>query len=180
MPPRRNPEPGSPQQPGLGKQIALDVARGLEFLHAQHIVHLDLKSPNGAALPCSALPCSAFLGIAGRGRNSRTATGHSASSLQQAHCNAGQHAKGILSKPRGTPDADDDDFHVALSAVLLTGDLRAEIGDVGLARFMPNDYMSAAAAMGTFAWAVRAGCNLLLGCTCMLPSDLRLLNFRPR
>ena len=33
---------------GKGKQIALDVARGLAFLHSQHVVHLDLKSPNGA------------------------------------------------------------------------------------------------------------------------------------
>lgn len=32
---------------GKGKQIALDVARGLEYLHSQHVVHLDLKSPNG-------------------------------------------------------------------------------------------------------------------------------------
>ncbi len=38
--------------PGLGKNIALDIARGLAFLHSQHIVHLDLKSPNGVdALP---------------------------------------------------------------------------------------------------------------------------------
>ncbi len=41
------------RQPGLGKQIALDVARGLDFLHAQHIVHLDMKTPNGAH-DCSA------------------------------------------------------------------------------------------------------------------------------
>ncbi|KAK9802724.1 hypothetical protein WJX73_001425 [Symbiochloris irregularis] len=29
-----------------GRRIALDVARGLAFLHSQHIVHFDLKSPN--------------------------------------------------------------------------------------------------------------------------------------
>jgi len=33
---------------GKGKSIALDIARGLAKLHEQHIVHLDLKSPNGA------------------------------------------------------------------------------------------------------------------------------------
>jgi serine/threonine protein kinase len=27
-------------------QIALDVARGLVFLHSRRIVHFDLKSPN--------------------------------------------------------------------------------------------------------------------------------------
>lgn len=31
---------GAGRRPGLGKQIALDIARGLEFLHSQHIVHL--------------------------------------------------------------------------------------------------------------------------------------------
>ena len=29
-----------------GRRIALDVARGLVFLHSQKIVHFDLKSPN--------------------------------------------------------------------------------------------------------------------------------------
>jgi hypothetical protein len=38
-------EPGK-QLVGLGKSIALDVARGLNFLHSRRIVHLDLKSPN--------------------------------------------------------------------------------------------------------------------------------------
>ena len=38
---------------GKGKQIALDVARGLAFLHSQHVVHLDLKSPNGACVHSS-------------------------------------------------------------------------------------------------------------------------------
>ena len=30
----------------LGKGIAMDVARGLSFLHSQNIVHFDLKSAN--------------------------------------------------------------------------------------------------------------------------------------
>ncbi len=41
-------------------------------------------------------------------------------------------------------------------AVLLSANRSAKIGDVGLARFMPNDYMSAAAAIGTWAWTVRS------------------------
>lgn len=32
--------------PGLGRRIALDIARGLHFLHARRIVHNDLKSAN--------------------------------------------------------------------------------------------------------------------------------------
>ena len=29
-----------------GAAVALDVARGLHFLHSRQIMHLDLKSPN--------------------------------------------------------------------------------------------------------------------------------------
>lgn len=29
-----------------GKQIALDTARGLAFLHSQHVIHRDIKSHN--------------------------------------------------------------------------------------------------------------------------------------
>lgn len=32
--------------PGMGRRIALDVARGLHFLHARSVVHFDLKSAN--------------------------------------------------------------------------------------------------------------------------------------
>ncbi|DBB18025.1 hypothetical protein WJX82_008169 [Trebouxia sp. C0006] len=35
-----------PRLPGLGRRIALDVARGLHFLHSRKIVHFDLKSAN--------------------------------------------------------------------------------------------------------------------------------------
>ena len=38
LPRQRGPH-GEPQ-PGLGKTIALGISRGLEFLHARHIVHL--------------------------------------------------------------------------------------------------------------------------------------------
>ncbi len=29
-----------------GAGIALDIAKGLHFLHNHHVMHLDLKSPN--------------------------------------------------------------------------------------------------------------------------------------
>ena len=29
-----------------GKNVAIDILRGLHFLHAKRIVHMDLKSPN--------------------------------------------------------------------------------------------------------------------------------------
>jgi hypothetical protein len=34
---------------GMGRAIALDIARGLTFLHSNNIAHMDLKTPNGAA-----------------------------------------------------------------------------------------------------------------------------------
>jgi serine/threonine protein kinase len=30
----------------VGKRIALDVARGLYFLHSHRIIHFDVKTPN--------------------------------------------------------------------------------------------------------------------------------------
>jgi len=33
---------------GMGRAIALDIARGLTFLHSNNIAHMDLKTPNGA------------------------------------------------------------------------------------------------------------------------------------
>lgn len=43
----------------LGRRIALDVARGLAFLHYNNVIHLDLKSPVSLWLPvdCISLPC---------------------------------------------------------------------------------------------------------------------------
>ena len=32
----------------MGRAIALDIARGLTFLHSNNIAHMDLKTPNGA------------------------------------------------------------------------------------------------------------------------------------
>jgi len=32
--------------PGMGKRIALDVARGMYFLHSHRIIHFDIKTPN--------------------------------------------------------------------------------------------------------------------------------------
>ena len=38
--------------PGVGRKIALDVARGLTFLHTNRIAHMDLKTLNGARRTC--------------------------------------------------------------------------------------------------------------------------------
>ena len=41
----RDPVNGT-RSPGMGRRIALDIARGLHFLHSRKIVHFDLKSAN--------------------------------------------------------------------------------------------------------------------------------------
>lgn len=41
----RDPITGT-RTPGMGRRIALDIARGLHFLHSKKIVHFDLKSAN--------------------------------------------------------------------------------------------------------------------------------------
>lgn len=48
---------------------------------------------------------------------------------------------------------------VRLRAVLLGQDCEAKIGDVGLAKFMPQDYLSRSAICGTFAWSVRTNAH---------------------
>ena len=44
----RKPGPSGRPLPntGINRRIALDIARGLHFLHSRRVVHLDLKSPN--------------------------------------------------------------------------------------------------------------------------------------
>ena len=110
----------SKRTPGLAQKIALDIARGLQFLHQRHIVHLDLKSPNGEETAASV------------GNIPAGDCSHASNPL----CN-------LLPHCRSVPNIHD------LRAVLLTEDSVAKIGDVGLARFMPNDYMSQQAAIGT-------------------------------
>lgn len=46
--------------------------------------------------------------------------------------------------------------------MLLTADGKAKVGDVGLARFMAADYMSAQAALGTFSWTVQSSSIVVL------------------
>ncbi|KAL3148045.1 protein kinase activity protein [Trebouxia sp. C0009 RCD-2024] len=43
---KRNTQQQGSRQVGMGRRIALDVARGLHFLHSRKIVHFDLKSAN--------------------------------------------------------------------------------------------------------------------------------------
>lgn len=40
----------SGRQEGRGRKIALDIARGLAFLHQMQLIHFDVKSPNGTHL----------------------------------------------------------------------------------------------------------------------------------
>ncbi len=51
--------------------------------------------------------------------------------------------------------------------MLLTASNGAKISDVGLARLMPNDYLSAQAAVGTFSWSVRRPASRLRLFVCL-------------
>ena len=62
--------------PGMGRKIALDVARGLTFLHTNRIAHMDLKTPNGA-------PCSCLLLLVGHILTSVPRAGLPADALQR-------------------------------------------------------------------------------------------------
>lgn len=84
---------------GLGRHIALDIARGLHFLHTHRIVHMDVKSPN----------------------------------------------------------------------VLLGHKYIAKLADVGLAKFLHKDYLSAAKSVGTFAWSAP---EVLMGGRCSEKVDI--------
>lgn len=95
----RNANADGSRREGEGHMLALDIARGLAFLHAMQIIHFDLKTPN----------------------------------------------------------------------VLLGADGAAKIGDVGMARFMPQDYLTSTAAAGTLAWAAP---ELLLGERCSQRADM--------
>jgi len=53
--------------------------------------------------------------------------------------------------------------------VLLTAELHAKIADVGLARLMPNDYLSQQAAVGTFVWSAP---EVLMGGKCSNKVDV--------
>lgn len=93
--------PGSKRTPtaGLGRKIALDIAKGLHFLHTHRIVHMDVKSPN----------------------------------------------------------------------VLLGRDHNAKLADVGLAKLLHKDYLSAAKSVGTFAWSAP---EVLMGGRCSEKVDI--------
>jgi len=92
------PRPNPPVQ-GLGRRIALDISRGLHFLHTHRIVHMDVKTPN----------------------------------------------------------------------VLLGRTYIAKLADVGLAKFLHKDYLSAAKSVGTFAWSAP---EVLMGGRCSEKVDI--------
>lgn len=161
LPMLRDAGPARPPTHGLGKAIALDIARGLAFLHSQHIVHLDLKSPNG--MPVPRMPCHCCASLPEQS-GTRSLLLLVAASSSRTACHRMQTVDLYV--------VSYTEWRVKSCAfgcaVLLTAKNTAKVGDVGLARLMPNDYMSAQAALGTFSWTVH-----LFPCHVMQPLHAR-------
>ena len=122
-----------------GRSVALDIARGLEFLHSNRIVHCDLKSKN---IMLTAVSCN---------EGSCVGCCCCCSSLQDSIAAHGQGVGKI------TTDG---------VACLLQGG-EPKISDVGLSKMMHGgggDERGADACFGTFAWAAPE-VNSTLGCS---------------
>ena len=113
---KRSTDPAAPRlaglpEAGLGKRIALDIARGLHFLHTHRIVHMV-----GATSPPPPPPPPP----------TRLALLHGICSRHQR-----------LLPPCRLQD-------IKSPNVLLGGSYVAKLADVGLAKFLHKDYLSAA------------------------------------
>ena len=118
---------------GRGKQIALDVARGLAFLHTHRVVHLvRLKHLD---VPCHSPARQA----------DRSAVVHLPSLLRQG---------AIITLPRKVVQCCGAGVQDIKSPnILLDGRWVAKIADVGLAKLQHNEYLSMVSKAGTFTWS---------------------------
>ena len=122
-----------------GQTVALDVIRGLHAIHARHIIHFDIKSPNGRSSSRNFWHCvtSAVL--------THSLESFGVSFLCFLHC--------LQMMWRWSDDS------VVLS-VLLTENYNAKIADVGLAQsLLSKSYISE---MSQMRWVWRVA---MLACT---------------
>ena len=119
-------------------KIALDVARGLVFLHSRRIAHFDLKSPNILLARCVCVrACSLRGGLRGQLRLSKLrAQSTLAGLLARAH------------PPMHTTDNRPHDSHPPTHACGRDG--TAKIADVGMAKILNRDYVTGV--VSTLAW----------------------------
>lgn len=123
-------------QPGLGRQIALDIARGLHFLHRHSVVSV------GLGCPMELIPCACF--------RASPLPVHIAILLRcfiVARC--------AMTSIMISALAWQVHFDLKSPNVLLGRDNVAKIADVGLAKILQKDYVSSLQSCGTFAWSVR-------------------------
>ena len=116
--------------PGHGRQIALDVARGLHFLHRHFVVHFRLEKPQHSCWAATTLqsPLLSHLCL----RLSESWLWRTLSCLQLSVSWLWQTL-----------------FTERLAWLV------DRIADVGLARLLQKDYISSLQSVGTFAWSVR-------------------------
>ena len=117
---------------GRGRGAALDIARGLHYLHLHHIVHFDLKV-RCALLACSACPSARLP--------------HARTHMCLAAC-VQQISTHAPSPPCSAPPTRPQSANV-----LLSRDGTCKIADVGLAKsLLTRGYLSQAGTLGTFSW----------------------------
>lgn len=143
-----DPLPANPVQ-GLGKRIALDIARGLHFLHTHRIVSA------GCCLdPSMHMKAYAILASVSSIAAASELTKYSMAAVTPAclwnrrsfKCNFGMQ-RSLLAIMQVHMD-------VKSPNVLLGRNNLAKLADVGLAKFLHKDYLSVAKSVGTFAWSV--------------------------
>lgn len=141
-------------------QIALDIAKGLVFLHSRRIVHLDLKSPN--------ILLSRWAGhaLAPTGRELRWPLRPRAAPQLAAQGSGPLERATRLGPPAAPPPCT---MRPGASRCATAGaphpsrhrDGTAKIADVGLAKIIAQEYSAVTGAVGTLAWVrPRAGASL--------------------
>ena len=146
----RKPGPSGRPLPntGLNRRIALDIARGLHFLHSRRVVHLDLKSPN-ILLARDFTAKGSFWGV------------FSILFFFGFEKRQFRPTAAIFSSPRIRPPSF---FPPALTNASLPSNNQirttnkkqktiSPVADVGLSKILRDRFLSTMQAVGTFAWA---------------------------
>ena len=134
-------------------QIALDVAKGLVFLHSRRIVHFDVSAclpAHPRALPAclpACLPCPPARPPA---RPPACLPGRAPGGVQCSTYNTEVGDVFKLVTPRSPPHPPPSLPQLKSPNILLSRDGTAKIADVGMARILQRDYVTGV--ISTLAW----------------------------